>query len=271
MARVPEELRQPAQFWMLAVAQVTLALSEGRFAEAPELIERATAIGEPVWAWGARAAQKMQLFMLRREQGRLAGFVPEIRDHAHELPSPLVHGAILAHVYACLERTDEAEARLHELTARDLSDWHVDEEWLPSICLIAETCAILGDTGRAASLYQLLLPYGSLNAVAVPELALDSTSRPLGILATLLGRFDDAAGHFEEALRMNERMGARPWLAHTQHDFAHMLHARHGRGDHERARELLAEALRTYHELGMESHATRRGESSRPCPGAARR
>lgn len=205
----------------------------------------------------------MQLFMLRREQGRLAGFVPDIRDHAHELPSPLVHGAILAHVYACLERTEEADALLHELTARDLSDWHVDEEWLPSICSIAETCAILDDTEPAASLYQLLRPYGSLNAVAVPELALDSTSRPLGILATVLGRFEDAEGHFEEALRMNERMGARPWLAHTQHDYAHMLDARQGRGDHERARGLLAAALRTYHELGMESHATRAGAYAR--------
>ena len=52
-----------------------------------------------------------------------------------------------------------------------------------------------------------MLPYGSLNAVALPELALDSASRPLGILATLLGRFEDAAGHFEEAMQMNERMG----------------------------------------------------------------
>jgi tetratricopeptide (TPR) repeat protein len=68
--------------------------------------------------------------------------------------------------------------------------------------------AILRETELAAPLSELLLPYASLNAVAVPELALDSTSRPLGILATLLGRFEDAAGHFEEALRMNRRDGS---------------------------------------------------------------
>jgi eukaryotic-like serine/threonine-protein kinase len=257
MTRVAEELRQPAQHWMLATAQATLALSQGRFAEAPELIERAAASGERVMAWHAVADRKMQLFLLRREQRRLDGFVREVRDHADEFPSPLVHGAILAHVYARLERTEEAEALLHELTSRDLSDWHVDEEWLVSICLLAETCAILGHTGPAAPLYALLLPHGSLNAVAVPELALGSTNQPLGILATLLGRFDDAARHFEEALRMNERMGARPWLAHTQQDHARMLLRRNGPGDRERAEELLSQAQATYHELGMHGDATK--------------
>ena len=52
MTRVAEELRQPAQLWALAVAQATLALSQGRFAEAPELIERAAAIGERVLGVG---------------------------------------------------------------------------------------------------------------------------------------------------------------------------------------------------------------------------
>jgi DNA-binding SARP family transcriptional activator len=255
MARAAEELRQPAQLWMLATAEATLALSQGRFAEAPELIERAAAMGDRVLAWGARAARKLQLFLLRREQGRLDGFEREVRDHAHEFPSPLMHQAVLAHVYAHLQRADEAEAVLHELTRRDLSDWHVDEEWLASVCLLAETCAILGETGPAASLYELLKPFGSLNAVAVPEFALGSTSRPLGVLASLVGRFDDAARHFDDALRMNERMEARPWVAHTQEAYARMLLRRNARGDREHADELLSRARATYHELGMQDAA----------------
>ena len=257
MSRVADELRQPAQLWALAVAQTTLALSQGRFAEAPELIEGAAAIGERVLAWGAAATRKMQLFLLHREQRRLDDFVSEVSDHADEFPSPLVHGAILAQVFARLERTEEAEALLHELTRRDLSNWHVDEEWLLSICLLADTCAILGDADRAAPLYELLLPYGSLNAVAVPELALDSSSRPLGILATLLGRFEEAARHFEEALRMNETMGARASLAHTQKDYARMLLRRSSQGDQERAEKLLWRAQATYQSLGMQSDASK--------------
>ena len=106
-----------------------------------------------------------------------------------------------------------------------------------------------------APLYELLLPYGSLNAVGVPELVLDSTSRPLGILATLQGRFEDAARHFEAALRMNERMGARPWIAHTQEDHARMLRRRNGERDRERAEKLLSRAHATYDDLGMRRDA----------------
>ena len=84
----------------------------------------------------------------------------------------------MAHVYARLERHEEAKTLLHELTGRDLSDWHVDEEWPVGICLLAETCAILGDTGRAAPLYELLVPL---------RLAQRRRSRPLGVLATPAG------------------------------------------------------------------------------------
>ena len=252
MIRVAEELRQPAQLWMVAVAQATLALADGRFDEAAELSEHAATVGERVQSWSAAAvAHTLPLFLLRREHGRLEDFEREVQGPGHEFSGPLVRQSVLAHVHARLGRTGQANAALHELTSRDLSDWHVDEEWLVGICLLAETCVILGDTERAAPLYDLLLPYAALNAVAVPELALDSVSRPLGMLATLLGRFEDAARHFEEALRMNERMGARPWLAHAQEEYARMLLGRDEGEDRERAEQLLSRAHATYDELGV--------------------
>jgi hypothetical protein len=56
---------------------------------------------------------------------------------------------------------------------------------------------------------------------------------------------------------MNQRIGARPWLAHTQQDFADMLLTRGSAGDVEKARGLLEQAIEEYRELGMESHAVR--------------
>jgi tetratricopeptide (TPR) repeat protein len=251
MSRVAQDLRQPAQLWMLAAARATLAVAQGRFDEAPELIHRAFEIGERVLAWNAGAARKLQLFMLRREQGGLDDYLHEVRDHEHEFPSPLVHQSVLAHVYVRLARADEAAALVRDVTRRDLAGWHVDEQWLVGVCLLAETCAILDDVPAAASVYDVLLPYAAQNAVAVPEVALDSTGRPLGVLATVLGRFDDAARHFEHAATMNERMAARPWLAHTQLEHARMLLRRDADGDREQARALLARARATYRELGM--------------------
>ena len=255
MVRLAGELRQPAQLWTVAAAETTLALSHGRFAEAAEQIEQAAAIGGRAVAWNALATRRIQLFMLRREQATLAGYEREIEDYPHEFPSPLMHGAILAHVYAHLQRAAEAETLVRELTARDLSNWHVDEEWLVSICLLAETCALLDDTDAAGPLYELLLPYGSQNAVALPELALDSVSRPLGTLANLQGRFDEATHHFQQALQMNHRMGARPFVARTHEEHARMLLRRNARGDRTQAEELLARARAIYRELGMQEAA----------------
>jgi tetratricopeptide (TPR) repeat protein len=94
------------------------------------------------------------------------------------------------------------------------------------------------------------------SALNVPRtFALGSTSRPLGILASLVGRFDDAARHFDDALRMNERMEARPWVAHTQEAYARMLLRRNARGDREHADELLSRARAAYQELGMQDAA----------------
>jgi hypothetical protein len=50
---------------------------------------------------------------------------------------------------------------------------------------------------------------------------------------------------------MNESMGARPWVAHTQEDYARMLLARNAPGDAEQAIGLVRAALRTYRALDM--------------------
>ena len=252
MTRVAEELRQPAQRWILAAAQATLAVSLGRFAEAAELIPRAAAIGERVVGWSAVATRKLQLFVLRREQGRLEGFEQEVRDHAHEFPSPLVHQAVLADVYARVGHADKAGALLNELTSRDLLGLACGrgmaraasaclripaQFWETRILPPSCTCSS-GPTAQQT-------PSPSPRSRSAPPLGRWACSRPC------CSRFDEADRHFEQALQMNERMGARPWVAHTQEDQARMLLRRNAHGDRERAESLLSQARATYAELGM--------------------
>ncbi len=248
MTRVANELRQPAQLWMLSAAHATLALTQGRFDEAPGLMRRAAEIGGPALAWNAGAARILQRFLLCCARGGLDAYLAEVRDDEPAFPSPLVHRSVLAHCCARLGRVDEAAPLVAEITSHDLADWHVDEQWFVSICLLAETCALLDDVAPAAGLYDLLAPYAEHTAVAVPEMALDSTARPLGILAVLLERYEAAEAHFQAAAAMNERMGARPWLAHTWSEHAQLL-ARLGDA---RATELQGQAEAIYRELGME-------------------
>ena len=70
-----------------------------------------------------------------------------------------------------------------------------------------------------------------------------AASRYLGMLAATMARWDDAEQHFQEALAMNTRTGARPWLAHTQHDYATMLMARGEPEDQTQTMTLLEAAL----------------------------
>jgi hypothetical protein len=52
-------------------------------------------------------------------------------------------------------------------------------------------------------------------------------------------------------------MGTRPWLAHTQTDYAQTLLARQAPGDSKRADQLRNAARTIYRELGMNTHAAR--------------
>ena len=262
LTAVAEELRQPAQLWSALSAQAVLAISEGRFADAEALMERAASTGRRALSWSVVSSRHLQEFMLRSERGLLEGLDSEVGELVDEFPSPLIHASVLTFIHARLGHRAEAASILAEVTAHDLADWHVDEEWLASLCLLAEASASLAETAPATTLYELLFPYATSTAVAVPEFAIGPVGRPLGLLATLLGRFADAEGHFEESLRLSARLGARPSLAHTRCDYARMLATREADGDLERARELARHAVNDYRALGMEAFAAQAAELS---------
>ncbi|MDQ4010097.1 MAG: LuxR family transcriptional regulator [Actinomycetota bacterium] len=110
-----------------------------------------------------------------------------------------------------------------------------------------------GATQEAATSYDLLRPYEGRwikcgrDAVA----PLGPVAYYLGVLAACLSRFDAAAQHFEVALEATERIGARPFLALTQGAYGAMLARRSASVNRRRARQLLADALKTAQERGM--------------------
>jgi DNA-binding SARP family transcriptional activator len=270
MIGLAEELRQPAQLWLATAAQASVALADGRFAVAEELIGKAAVIGERALSWSARSTRMLQLLVLHRERGSLQAFEREVEGTTRIFQSPLVRHAVLAAVHAGLGRSSDAAGILDELAQHDLTEWHLDEEWLLCMCLLAEVCDRIGAANFAGRIYEALRPYGTLNAVGVGEVGLDSVSRSLGVLATILGRFEDATGHFEEALRMDAILATPPGVSHTQHDYARMLAARSDPGDVDRARELAGSALEGYRTLGMDTFAAEAQELERSLSPAGR-
>jgi hypothetical protein len=85
--------------------------------------------------------------------------------------------------------------------------------------------------------------------------------RYLGLLAATIDRADDAERHLTDGIAANERLGAWPWAAHTQHDLARVLRRRARSGDVERADALDAAALASARRIGMSALEAAIGEA----------
>jgi tetratricopeptide (TPR) repeat protein len=244
-----DELRQPQQQWYDAVMNSNWALFRGDFAEGERLAEEAVVLGQRALQWDAIVSYRLSQFALRRERGRLEDVEELTRGSVDEYRGYRSFRCLVALLESELGR--EGEARVTLDAAGDVATFPRDGEWLFCLSILAEVVARLGDNDRAAILYDLLAPYARLNAVASGEIAIGSVARYLGIAATTLAHWAEAEQHFEDGLEMNSRMGALPWVARTQRDYAEMLRARNAPGDTKKAESLLAEATRTHRELGM--------------------
>jgi hypothetical protein len=255
-ARLAQELRQPAQRWFGVVLQATLATFEGRFKDAEQLIPQALELAQAAGLL-ADLYSTIQLWALRREQGRL----PEVEEPLDELgrrfPMYEVLRCLNAHVATELGREQRSREELRVLAADRFAALPRNDDWLFSLCLLADVSRELKDPTHASAIYDLLLPYAERTAVNPPAACIGSVSRSLAVAAALTERWNDAERHFEGALRANTRMGARPWVARTCVDWAEALVERDAPGDRERAVELLALAGELVDELGMATLAKR--------------
>ena len=250
--QLAERLRQPFYLYINVTSRAMRALFDGRFESAEELARRALSLGQRLRGHDAAGVFGVQMFTLRREQGRLQELAPVVRHFVQTEPQTSTWRPGLALIYSELGLEQEARHEFEQLAAHDFADLPQDSVWVMCIAYLAEVCAFLGDARRAATLYRYLTPYDGYNITLGPTAACyGAASRYLGMLATTMSRWREAQVHFEAALELNTRMGAKPWLAHTQYAYAQMLLARYEPGDREQALELLGQVLDSSRNLGM--------------------
>jgi tetratricopeptide (TPR) repeat protein len=251
-SRLAEELQQHGQRTHTVQLRAMRALLAGRLEEAERLAQQGLAIGQRTDPQLAMATFGLQMTALRKEQGRLGEMEATQKAFAQQYP---LAGTGLALTYAQLGREAEARDAFERLAANGFADLPRDFAWMACVTNLAETCAFLHDAQRAATLYELLLPYAERTVVVgYAHTCFGSVSLHLGLLAATMSRWDEAVQHFEYALEMNTRLGARPYLAHTQHGYARMLIDRDASGDRDKAFRLLTEAVAMYGEIGMPKH-----------------
>jgi class 3 adenylate cyclase len=248
-ARLGEEERQPRFLAWVALTRTMRPLQDGRFDDADRLAHEARTLGERAQDSGAVLTADWQIACTWLEQGRFEEAEEIIRSLVEQSQGVRIE---LPFLYSEMGRKAEAQREFELLAANDFADLASNPDWLVMGQFLACVCAYVGDKVRASALYEHLLPYANRNAITGPAAySGGSVSRYLGLLAATMERWENAEKHFEDALEMNTRMGARPWVAHTQHDYADMLLRRNEPGDREKALELVSAALNAAQEMGM--------------------
>src|SRR5262249_58971696 len=86
-ARLAHQLRQPAQLWDTTTRAAMLALFEGRFEAAEASIYEAFEQGRLAQSANAQQAFDLQMYALRREQGRLGDVLDRVERAVDEYPA----------------------------------------------------------------------------------------------------------------------------------------------------------------------------------------
>jgi len=250
MERLAGRLRQPFYIWVASMGRTMLAVMRGTpdaEAQVFAAFELGTAGGQP----DALAGFGAQMFPLRQNQGRLAELTDALRANVEAMPHAPSWRAALAALYSETDQVTEAREQVDILRAGGF-DPPLNLAWMTYMSRLSEAVCHLHDRSAAAVLYEHLRPLAG--QVYVLEMTIGCSGSIAfwgGLLAACLGRCDDAERHFDDALAMNERLGARPCVVRIRRAWASMLLERNAADDAARARELIAAGRAEAETLGM--------------------
>jgi tetratricopeptide (TPR) repeat protein len=218
---VAKLMQQPLYSWYVPLWRAALAEARGLRDEAAACIADAERLGSE--AESENATQLVSAFhaFVAATENRLEdmlGLLPELGD----LPgSPTWVSIANAYAQAGAGNLDEARRILDSVGLAGLQALPVDSEWLPATVQAARAVSWLGGHPLAAWLYAELLPHRMRWSVeGIGAYTHGSVERFLGLLASVLGRADDARRHFAAALEANAKAGAAGLVTLTEIDAA---------------------------------------------------
>jgi hypothetical protein len=231
------------------VARIAAALLEGDLASAEQSIESLWHDWLPCSVDGRLPlVLGCHVFVLRRDQGRLAELAPVLRRAAARGAGSTFWNVLLTLLLAETGHEQAACAALEALGKDGFEDLPRGGLWLGNAACLAEACAAVRDARNAAPLYALLRPFAGRMALAGRFACVVPVSLCLGRLATLLGHFAKAEAHLAAAQAESARLEAATFRLRTRLAEADLLCAR---GRRARARALREEATAEARERGL--------------------
>jgi tetratricopeptide (TPR) repeat protein len=200
--------------WIYASWESAIVLCDGDFDTAERLAGEADDLaGDRSTGSGAYG---VQMFAIRREQGRLAEAAPVMRM----LASRGGGGAWkpgLAVVYAELDMRADAETAFEELAQGDFADLADDANTPTALSFLIDVCAYLGDRPRAKLLLTRLQPYAGLAMTTPPIGCYGPASLYAGKLHLTLNDPSSASSAFSEAIEQSKQLQSPLWQAHAEY------------------------------------------------------
>ena len=242
---IVENLGHRSLRWSTSVEASIIAVTTGDIAEAERLAEAQLALGQETGQPDTLIFFGTLLLAIRWFQGRESENLPLLMQYIDENPGLPILRAVLAQMYGACGDLDGAR-REFDVLARDGFAFPEDLVWLMANAFAAEAAWLLDDAAAARVLFDRLEPYAAL-IVANGGACSGAVSHQLGLLATVLGRDDQAEAYFLDALARHERLEAPFFIARTMLELARLIQA----DQPERANELLEQAMELADKYGM--------------------
>ena len=260
IAQLADATRLPLVRWHLLRQQASRAALDGRLGEARDrswaAYQLALRLQDPSGA-GLSYAFAVWLAVVRGEAGEIPA---DFLDVTAGYPPIAIVQAGRARALFALGRPEEARAVYETLRSLPGTGGR-DTRILGAITQILDLIIAFRDYETALVTYDLMATHTAVSGATGTGVVFLSGSLhwPLGRLAALLGRTEQALEHYATAVTVNTRLGARPFVVLTRLDWAGALSARGARGDHEEALPLARQAAEEARRLDMPGPA-RRGE-----------
>ncbi len=241
--RLAERLAQPAQAWFAMVARGQLALMRGELARAEELAAHAYEVGQDAQPAESRYCHLVQLYHLRREQGRLPELAQPLEDAVAPLSTFPAVRYLRAHLAAETGRHDEARGFLDGLVESAFASIHDSWQFRFMLAIASEIAFRVQHLAAAVILLPLLAAQPQRHLASPPSASAGAVRRYTGLLSATLGRRADALLELEQAAQDNRAAGAVVWALRCDLDRARLLASDPDDSDCGRLARQLAESV----------------------------
>ena len=258
IAQLAESTRLPLVRWHLLRQQASRAALVGQFAAARDRSQEARQLAVRIQDVSGAGMSYAFALVMASIRGDLTELQPDFFETVAAAPPIPVVRASQAWALFATGRTDEARA-VYETLRQLPAAGDRDVRTLGSLIQLIDLIIAYRDTDTAQATYDLFRPLAAQGGAVGSGLVVvhGSAYWPLGGLAALLGRLEQALDHFASALTVNTRLGARPFVVMTRLDWATTLAGRAAGDDLARARELARQAAGEARRLDMPGPAGR--------------